>query len=192
MITEAAAQAGAFPFPAGGKDAALVVGLAPGMYSAHVNAATGGPGVALIEVYEIGGGGQGAPRMLNLSARSPVGRGEDILIVGLYVSGDAPKRYLVRGIGPTLKTYDVPGVLENPRLSLYQGKDLVRQNDDWASGSDAGDIAAAAAQAGAFPLTAGSKDAAMLVYLAPGSYSAHVNGVNDTTGVALVEVYEVP
>jgi hypothetical protein len=190
-IAAAASSVGAFEFPSGSKDAALLVDLAPDLYSAHVTGGSTATGVSLVEIYEVGGG-NGAPRLINLSSRSHVGTGDNILIVGLVVTGDSPKRYLIRGVGPTLRNYDVTGVLENPHLRLHKGQTVVRDNDDWSAGGDAGDIASASARVGAFPLPVGSKDAALLVYLEPGLYSAHVTGVNNTTGVALIEAYEVP
>jgi large repetitive protein len=194
MIIDATQQAGAFPFPSGSKDAAMVMGLMPGLYTTHVTTKDGAaPGVALVEVYDLGESGAGQPRLVNLSARGQVGKKDDILIVGLVVTGSNPKRYLIRAVGPTLETdFKLSGALQNPLLRLHKGNTLVRQNDDWSAGGDAGDIAAAAAKVGAFALPLGSQDSAVLVYLEPGLYTAHVSGVNDTTGVALVEAYEVP
>ena len=97
---------------------------------------------------------------------------------------------LIRGIGPALSAFSVSGVLANPRLDLYRGATLMQSNDDW-GGTAA--LSNAFTQVGAFALSSGSsRDAALLVTLAPGSYTAQVSGVGGTTGVALVEVYEMP
>ena len=69
---------------------------------------------------------------------------------------------------------------------------LVRENDNWQQGNDPMLVTNAATQVGAFPLNSGSKDAAILITLPPGIYTAQVTGANGTTGLALVEVYEVP
>jgi hypothetical protein len=100
---------------------------------------------------------------------------------------------LVRGIGPTLVEYEVPGVLADPRVAIYakvgEQDVIVASNDDW---SDEPGAAAAIAAAGAFPLRSGSLDAALVVTLPAGVYTAHVSGVGGATGEALVEVYELP
>jgi hypothetical protein len=78
-------------------------------------------------------------------------------------------------------------------LRLVQGADrIVRDNDSWEMGNDVAMINEASTKVGAFPLAAGSRDAAILINLPPGTYSAQVTGPGTTTGVALVEVYEVP
>ena len=85
------------------------------------------------------------------------------------------------------------GVLADPLLRLVRADSLViRENDNWEMGNDATLINEAAAKVGAFPLAGGARDAAMLINLPPGTYSAQVTGPGTTTGVALVEVYEVP
>jgi hypothetical protein len=96
---------------------------------------------------------------------------------------------LIRGIGPTLARYGVSGVLANPQLQVFQGNTLLAQNDDWGGDTT---LATVAAQVNAFALDANSKDAALLLTLPPGAYTAQVSGVGNTTGVALVEIYEVP
>jgi len=91
-----------------------------------------------------------------------------------------------------LAAFDVTDALAAPRLQLYRGSQLLRENTSWSAGTDAALIGAAAVQVGAFALADGSKDCALLLYLASGSYTAQISGVANTTGVALVEVYEVP
>ena len=191
QIAATAARVGGFPFATGSLDAALVARLEPGGYSAQVSGATDAVGVALVEVYDASEG-TNASRLVNLSTRGEIGTGGDLLIVGVVVTGNAPKKILIRGIGPGLAAFGVPGTLLDPQLKLYLGGQLLRENDNWSSGLDATLIADAAKSVAAFTLSNGSKDAALLLYLAPGTYSAQLSGVNNTTGVGLVEAYEVP
>ena len=97
---------------------------------------------------------------------------------------------LIRGIGPGLAPFGVTGTLVNPALAIYRGTSVVAENDDWGGGEE---LAATFRSVGAFTLSSTtSRDSALLVTLAPGSYTAQLTGVNNTTGVALIEVYEVP
>ena len=183
---------GAFALPPASQDAAVLAPLAPGAYTAQVTSAAG-PGLALLEAYD-----SDAPpvtaRLVNLSARTQVGTGDNVLVIGFVITGSAPTRLLLRAVGPALALFGVGGVLADPQLRLFNAAGtVIDTNDDWA-GTPA--LAAALGQAftqtGAFGLPVGSKDAALLGTLPPGAYTAQVSGVNSTTGVALVEVYEVP
>ena len=130
-------------------------------------------------------------RLANISTRGFVGTGADVLISGFVIGGTTPKDVLIRAIGgATLGGFGVAGTLADPQLTLVDaGGKTVAQNDNW-SAPNATALAATAARLGAFALPNGSTDAALLVTLAPGNYTATVAGVNDTTGVALVEVYD--
>jgi hypothetical protein len=181
-------RTGAFALPATSKDAALLTSLTGGAYSAYVTAAAG-TGVALLEAYDADTGTP-ASRVVSLSARSMVGQGDNILIVGFAISGTENKTLLIRGVGPTLTQYGVSGVLADPQLKLFNSAGVqIGQNDDWGGGAA---LANAFTATYAFALPAASKDAALLVTLAPGVYTAQVSGVGNTTGIALIEVYEVP
>jgi hypothetical protein len=145
--------------------------------------------VGIVEVYDADGS---ASSLVNLSCRARVGTGADVLIAGFVISGSESKRVLIRGVGPTLSTLGVPGTLADPQLHVIrQGAPAatatVASNDNW----DAA-LASTFSGIGAFGLTAGSRDAALVVTLPPGSYTAQVSGVGNTTGVAIVEVYELP
>jgi len=191
-ISTAAAQSGAFALGAASKDAALLVQPASGSYTVQLTgkAATG---VALIEAYDVAPVSGAAP-LINLSARTRAGTGAEVLIAGFVVSGSEPKRLLIRGVGPGLTPLGVTGVLADPQLAVYrQGASVaLLQNDDWNAASGGAAIAAAATQVGSFALGANSKDAALLGVFEPGAYTAQVSGVGGTTGVALLEVYDVP
>jgi hypothetical protein len=103
-----------------------------------------------------------------------------------------PKKLLIRGVGPALTTFGVANALANPTLSIVDstGK-TIATNDDWEQNNNVDEVRSITALL-AFPLPAGSKDAALLVTLPPGAYSCVVSGVANTSGTALVEVYEVP
>ncbi len=190
-------QVGAFAFAdVSSKDAALIANVSSGPYSAHITGTgNSGLGVALAEFYDATSVFTAStPRLINISARSEVGRGADVLIAGFVISGGTPCKVLIRAVGPTLADpkYGVPGVLANPRIQVRnQKEELVAENDDWGSGQDAAALETVFSQVGAFSLLPGSKDAALVLTLEPGVYSAVVSGVDDTTGVALAEVYQV-
>jgi hypothetical protein len=165
------------------------VTLPPGSYTVQVAGGGSGAaaqGVAIVEVYEADAN---PSSLVNLSCRARVGTGGDILIAGFTISGSESKRILIRGVGPTLANLGVTGTLADPKLELIrQGTTTpMATSDDW----DAG-LAPIFTSVGAFALSPGSKDAALLVTLPPGSYTAQISGVGNTSGVAIVEVYEVP
>lgn len=192
---------GAFALASGSRDSALMVTLPPGAYTLQV-VANGGEGVALAEIYDA----SDVPalelqQVINLSTRAFVGTGEGVLATGFVVTGSVPKRVLVRGAGPGLTSFGVSSALENPALRVFQGTTVIAQNDDWQTPTPVGaaqlaatgaELVAAATSTGAFALQAGSRDAALIVVLPPGAYTAIVNGVGDTTGAGMVEVYEIP
>ena len=142
-----------------------------------------------MEVYDAGG--TGSARLANVSARSAVGTGSGILIAG-FVINQGTRAILVRGIGPSLAGFGVPGALADAQLKIYRDAQIVAENNDWGISSNASVIAERAQAVGAFPLVATSRDAVLLLTLAPGAYTAQVSGANSTTGVGLVEIYEVP
>lgn len=128
--------------------------------------------------------------LLNVSTRAFVSAGERQLIGGFILSGTQPKKMLIRAIGPTLSQYSVGDALSDPILHLVRQANgaLVDENDNW--GSNAAAVTAAIAQAKAFPLPNGSRDAVVVATLQPGvGYSANVEGANGATGTALVEAY---
>jgi hypothetical protein len=194
-ITATAARTGAFPLATGTADAVLLTTLAPGGYTAQVSSVTGASGVALVEVYDAGSTTvtTETPRLINISTRANVAGGEGLLIAGIVITGNSPKKILIRATGPALAAFGVPGALTDPLLKLYKGDVVLRQNDNWSdSAAEASLIAAAGSATGAFALTPGTKDAALLITLEPGAYTAQVSGVGGAAGAALVEVYEVP
>lgn len=175
---------GAFALSAGSKDAALTRTISGG-HTAQLRATASG--VALVEVYDAGTGNQ--PRLTNLSARNQVGTGSDILIAGFTIDGTGTKQVLIRGVGPSLAAFGLTGFLADPKIEVIRLSDgqKVAENDDWSSTTGA-----AFSRVGAFALTPGSRDAALLATLPAGGYTVQVSGVGNTTGEAIVEVYEIP
>ena len=190
-IAAAASSSGAFAFAAGSNDSAILTTLTPGGYTAQISSGTGSAGVGLIEVYDLSSATAGQ-NLVNLSTRALAGTGSETLISGLIIGGTLPKRVLIRAAGPALAAFNLTGVLARPQLTLFSGNTPFFVNTGWSTSADAAAITTASAQAGAFAFAAGSADAAMIVTLAPGAYTAQVTGVAGTTGLALVEVYELP
>jgi outer membrane protein assembly factor BamB len=185
---DTAAALGAFPLAPDSKDAALVLALAPGLYSTHLVTADERGGVALFEVYDaIGGDPTG--RLVNLSLRGKVGTGENILIAGLVVGGTHPTRLLVRAAGPGLAGFGVTGVLDRPSIGIFRGTTLLRSNTGWTSEGLVHDLTVAAQSVAAFPLAAGSADCAMTLVVDPGLYTIQVSGVGGRVGEVLAEIY---
>ena len=155
-----------------------------------VSSANNGAGLVIAEIYDATASSSfvtATPRLINVSVRKHLGTG---LTVGFVLGGSAATKVLIRAVGPTLGDFGVPGVVADPQLTLFNDKSAkIGENNDW-GGTAA--LTAAFASVGAFPLPAASKDAAVLVTLQPGLYSVQVAGAGATTGVALVEVYEVP
>lgn len=180
-------QVGASPLADNSYDAALRLTLAPGNYSAQVTGISSTHGVALVEVYEM----DGRSRLINLSTRAKVEAGDGLLISGLVVSGTTQRRVLLRAGGPALQPLGVSGYLADPMIKLFDHNGVVvAANDNWGDASGT-TIASVANSAGAYAFSYGSKDAALLVDLSPGVYTMHVSGAGGSTGIALLEVYDV-
>jgi len=189
LIAATAAQVGAFALQNGSKDSALLFTVSNGAHTTSLLRPNSTTGVALTEIYDL----DTVPgaRLTAVSARMNVTLGEGALIAGFSIAGNAPKTMLIRGVGPGLSAFGVTGVLADPQIAVFSGSTQVASNDNWETGnSTAAQISAASAQVGEFPLSPGSKDAALLITLQPGSYTVIVTGVGNTTGVALVEVYD--
>lgn len=193
-------QAGAFSLTAGAADSAIVLTLPVGSYTVQVSGANATSGVALAEVYELDTKAQEV--LENISSRSFVGTGGQAAIPGFVVQGTQPAELLIRGVGPGLDEFGLTGTLAQPSLSVYdQSNVLIVSDTGWGNAPVAGtsSVAATYRQAtasdmqsvGAFSLTGGSADSAIVVTLPPGNYTAIVTGVGSTTGTALAEVYEI-
>jgi len=127
----------------------------------------------------------GPARLANISTRGLVGTGDNVLIGGFIISGSSAKRVLVRGIGPSLIPFGVTNALLNPTLELHnQNSALLFSNDNWITAANKQEISDTGRAPGS------SQESAILTMLAPGNYTAIVRGSGNTTGVALVEVYD--
>jgi hypothetical protein len=187
-INAASDSAGAFRLAAGSKDAAMILTLPVGQYTAIVRGTTNDSGLALVEVYDIDK--TSAARLINLSTRAQVGAGAQALVGGVTVTG--ARKVLLRAIGPTLGVFGVPGTISDPQLAVttLQGA-AVANNDDWGTPGDPA-MAATANATGAFGLVAGSKDAAVILTLTEGLYTGTITGKDGGTGLGMIEAYEAP
>ena len=135
-----------------------------------------------------------APRLSNISTRAFVQTGDNVMIGGFIVQGTEPKRLILRAIGPELSRFGVPDVLVDPTLELYDGTgSLIASNDNWPHTIIGGIITSDQVheiRSGGYAPRDG-RESAIIADLPPGNYTAIVRGVNNTTGVALVEVYDL-
>jgi hypothetical protein len=187
--------AGAFGLTPGSRDAALIVTLPPGPYSAVVRTADAtGSGVALVELYDLDPAG--SARLVNLSTRAFSGPGEQGAIVGFGLGGRALQPVLIRAAGPALTAFGVGGALADPQLRVVDAAGTVlAQNDHWGSSVFTPEIAAASSGVAAFAFAPASRDAATLPWLRPGTYTALATGAGSgaaASGQVLVEVYLAP
>lgn len=190
---------GAFPLTTNSADCAMVLTLPPGSYSAQVSGVGGTSGVALPEVYDLDTGS--SLTLSNISARCFVGSGVNVAISGMVIGGSKSAQLLIRGIGPALAGFGLSGTVVQPSIALYDGTSkLIVSDTGWGNPLVAGTSTAAAsyrlatpsdmAAVGAFSLTPGSLDSAMVVTLPPGSYTVQLSGAGNTTGTGLAEIYK--
>jgi hypothetical protein len=178
--------------PGAASESAIIASLPPGNYTAIVRGINNTTGVALVEAYDL------SPSLHsilgNISTRSFVETGDDVMIGGFIVQGAQPKNVIVRAIGSELSQYGVPDFLANPTLELHNGAGaLIGSNDNWQHTIIGGIITQDQVQniqnTGHAP--ADASESAIIANLPPGNYTAIVRGVNNSTGVALVEVYDL-
>ncbi|MGH8016688.1 MAG: carbohydrate-binding protein [Opitutaceae bacterium] len=192
QIQSAMTEAGAFALDVQSRDAAFVMDLEPGHYTAVVDTADGVAGNALVEVYaldprsDMEGG-----RLINISTRGHASVGADALIAGFVIEGDESRQVLIRGAGPSLAGLDVSGWMQDPEIRIYtkDGDTPLETSDNWVKSPE---IDEAVAATGAFAFEEGSRDAALLVELPPGPYTVVLTPASGDPGTALVEAYEVP
>lgn len=190
-LSEATAAVGAFPFdPAETRDAAAIHDYSAGVYTLEVRESSGGAGIALLELYDASLA-DSATQLVNISTRSFVGTGDDVLITGFVIDGEAPQTVLARAVGPTLAEFGVPGVLADPKFTLMRGNEAVGGNDDWGRFNDVAGLVARSREIGAFDLAPASRDAAAVFTLLPGAYTIVVEGADQTVGQVLVELYRL-
>ena len=174
------------------RESAIIASLPAGNYTAIVRGVSNTTGVALVEVYDLSPDTDSI--LGNISTRSFVQINDNVMIGGFIVAGTGPKRVIVRAIGPELTQFGVPNVLANPTLELHNGTGaLIALNDNWQMTIIGGIIMQDQVQqilnSGLAPTD--PRESAIIANLPAGNYTAIVHGVNNTTGVALVEVYDL-
>jgi N-acetylneuraminic acid mutarotase len=178
--------------PGDGRESAIIADLAPGNYTAIVRGFNNTTGVGLVEVYDLSGNASSI--LGNISTRSFVQTDDNVMIGGFIVQGTGAKRVIIRAIGPELSQFGVPDPLANPTLELHNAAGaLIGSNDEWQHTIIGGVITrgqvADIQNSGHAPTD--PSESAIIAELPPGNYTAIVRGVNNTIGVALVEVYDL-
>jgi len=127
----------------------------------------------------------------NLSARAEAGVKDGVLTPSFVIEGTQPKRILVRAIGPTLRNFGLSNPIPDPVITVFNSSQAsIATNDNWGAAGNLDDLSASSNRLGAFALNAGSKDAAILLTLAPGAYTVQVSDALSTVGPAMAEVYD--
>jgi phospholipase/lecithinase/hemolysin len=166
-------------------ESAIVVTLSPGNYTAILAGRNETTGNGLVEVYDLEA--DTGSTLANLSTRGFAGTANDALIGSLIIGSGDSAFIVLRAIGPSLAAAGIGGPLLDPTIELHDSSGaLIGFNDDW-SGSQT-----QAVNATLLAPTAARESTIVAPFLAPGNYTAIVRGQNETTGVALVEVYRVP
>lgn len=182
---EAEIQATGIP-PTNNLESAIVATLNEGAYTAVLRGNGNTIGIALVEAYDLNQGV--ASKLANLSTRAFVNTGDNIVIAGFLLSDDGigQDRIIVRGIGPSLANFGLSPVMANPTLQLRDSNGaLLLANNDWQENPDQ---AAEISAAGLAPTN--NLESAMAATLPPGAYTALLSGVNNGTGIGVVEVYD--
>jgi len=192
ITADDSARVGAFSLLDGSQDAALRAGFNAGSATAVVRSDEDANRIVLTEVYRDNEAGD-TGRLVNLSTRAPVGTVAERLIGGFVLAGDHPRRCLIRAVGPGLESFIGEAAIADPQMEIFRtqfGETLqIASNDDWQQSSARFAVEHQSDLIGAFSLAANSADASILLTLEPGNYTAVVSGVNDITGIALVEIY---
>jgi hypothetical protein len=180
--------------PGDGRESAIIAELPAGSYTAIVRGVDDTTGVALAEVYDLSTDSNST--LGNISTRSFVQTGDNVMIGGFIVQGTQPKRVILRAIGPELSAppFNVPDALTNPTLELHDSSGaLIASNDNWQQTIIGGIITTNQVRdiraSGLAP--ADGRESAIIADLPAGNYTAIVRGVDNTTGVGLVEVYDI-
>jgi hypothetical protein len=167
--------------PSNDKESAIVATLAPAAYTAVVSGVNGGTGLAVVEVYDLDTTTDS--KLANISTRAPVQTGNNVLIAGFIVLGQQSQNVIVRALGPSLP---FAGTLADPMLELHDGNGaLLDSNDNWRSSQQTQIMATTIPPAN-------DAESAIVATLPPGNFTAVVRGSNGTTGVGLIEVYQLP
>ena len=179
--------------PTNDLESAIVATLTPGNYTAILAGKNGGTGVGLVEVYDLAQAANS--KLANISSRGFVDTNDNVMIGGLIVggTGGGTAKVIVRAIGPSLSVNGtpVPGRLADPTLELHNSSGtMIVTNDNWKIDDQTGQSQEAAIRATTVPPT-NDLESAIVATLPPDNYTAIVRGKNNTTGVGLVEVYNL-
>ena len=196
-IVALARQVGAFPIdtsrllppPNTLMGSALAPTLGRGSFTAVTSTGDGQAGVSLFELYDTAS--TSAPPLLrNLAIRGQTAPGAEVLTAGFVIAGNGPLRLLIRAVGPALGSFGVNDAVADPILQVFAGgaRGPLATNDQWEG--DAA-VAAAASAVQAFPLAPGSRDAALLLTLEPGTYTVQLVAARNATGNGLLEIYDI-
>ncbi|HEV2839723.1 MAG TPA: hypothetical protein VGW39_00215 [Chthoniobacterales bacterium] len=169
--------------PSEGQESAIVATLMPGNYTAIMRGLNGTTGIGVVEAYDLTQGG--LARLDNISSRGFVESGDNVMIGG-FIADNQATHVMVRALGPSLAESGIVDALADPTLSLHNAQgDMIAFNNDWR------DADQTTLEATGIP-PSHDKESAVLVTLAPGGYTAIVRGLDDASGVGLVEVYHLP
>ena len=170
--------------PSNNFESAILTSLNPGAYTAIVRGVNNGTGIALVEGYDLDPAA--GSKLGNLSTRALVQTGNNVMIGGFIITGTGQKRVIVRAIGPSLAQHGITNPLQDPTLELHNGNGaVIAFNDNWKDTQQARDSSHRFAPTN-------DRESAIVRTLPPGNYTAIVRGKNNTIGVALVEVYDLP
>jgi hypothetical protein len=181
----------AFLAPSHALEAAILINLPPGAYTAIVEGVGGGTGVSVVAVYEVD-----APTvpLINIATRGRVGTGFDVMIGGFVITGSGPQTVAVVATGPSLLVFGIETVLPNPKITLVRQADgvVIGTNDDWQAGCPGGFACGTPQELSAAKLAPShSLEAAIYITLQPGAYTAIVEDASGGEGVGVIGVYKV-
>jgi hypothetical protein len=166
--------------PSDDLESAIIANLAPGAYTAVVRGVANTTGTGLVDAYDLSGASPA--RLANVATRGLVQGGDGLMIAGFIVQ-NAPVRAVVRAIGPSLQAFGISNALADTTLELRnQDGTFLMTNDDWKSDQEQ-ELESTGLQ------PSNSLEAALVVTLQPGTYTAQVRGKNDTSGIGVVEIY---
>ncbi len=169
--------------PTDPKEAALYRTLDPGAYTVIVSGVNNTTGISLAEVYNVS---DGASRLANISTRADVATGDNVMIGGVIVGGSDNANVVFRAIGPSLASGSITDVLDDPNLDLYDSNgNNIASNNNWRDTQEAEIMATGLAPTN-------DLESAISILLTPGAYTAIVSGAGGTTGIGLVEAYNLP
>jgi len=170
--------------PSDDKESALLESLEPGAYTAILRSATDDTGIGVVELYDLA---EPAPaNAVNIASRGTVQPGNGVMIGGFTVGGAKARRFVVRALGPSLSSPQIPNALADPHLTLHNSSGIkIGENEDWRTTQEQ-----QIQSTGLAPKN--DKEAAIVTIAVPGQYTAIVSGADGSSGVALVEVYQLP